>query len=168
MTKLSFDFTNDSNFHNFIIFDDTWLRIGEHEIIMRGQEIYDTFFEAYEQIQNCDDIKAQIICHRLDKVANMLEMVKNYDTMILTKFFNKVWKRYYTMSENGEQFLDLSLFKQTLPDLSKINPIFADRIVPRGGGNGDDDDDNENTTNTDKNSSDLNTQLNETLEEISV
>ena len=135
---------------------------------MRGQEIYDTFFEAYEQIQRCEDIKAQIICHRLDKVANMLEMVKNYDTMILTKFFNKVWKRYYTMSENGEQFLDLSLFKQTLPDLGKLKPILADRIVPRGGGNSEDDDDDDNENNTNKNSSDLKTQLKETLEEISV
>ena len=165
MSKIKFNHTDDSQFHNFIIFDDTWLRIGEHEIIMRGQEIYDTFFDAYDQIRRCDDIKAQIICHRLDKVANMLEMVKNYDTMILTKFFNKVWKRYYTMSENGEQFLDLSLFKQTLPKLGKSKTIYADRIVPRGNSN---DDEDENVSASAPNKTSLNNQLKKTLEEITV
>ena len=47
-------------FQNFIVFDDTWLRIGEHEIIMRGEEIYETFFTAYNQLLLDDSIKTQI------------------------------------------------------------------------------------------------------------
>lgn len=152
-------------FQNFIVFDDTWLRIGEHEIIMRGEEIYETFFTAYNQLLLDDSIKTQIIRHRLDKIANMLRLVKNFDTMILTKFFDRVWKRYYTISENGEHFLDLPLFKQLLPDLIKDDHlIVADRLVKRGSSNDDDDEDNDNSSSNKSKSFD--SHVDKTAEEI--
>ena len=49
----------------------------------------------------------------------MLTLVKSFDNLILTKFVNKVWRRYGFFSHLGETFLTLDELIHYLPDYKK-------------------------------------------------
>ena len=46
-----------------------------------------------------------------------VDLLTVYDNVIVTKFFNRIWKRYAYVSNLGESFMDLSSLGAYVPDL---------------------------------------------------
>ena len=59
----------------------------------------------------------------------MLDLLDSYDNLIITKFFDRVWRRYSYVSHLGESFLKLGMFLDFFPTFdSKQDTIVAKRI----------------------------------------
>ena len=46
-------------------------------------------------------------------------MLKSYDNIIISKFLNKIWRRYAFFSNLGEQLIELEDFAKFIPDIDK-------------------------------------------------
>ena len=153
-------------YQNFIVFEPASSRISPSDILMRGEDVLN-LYEKVDDIltEHQDDIKVQIILNRLQKIGNMLDLLTVYDNVIVTKFFNRIWKRYSYVSNLGESFIDLSSLGIYVPDLLvKGETLIADRIdLARDI----DDllDDDEDDDNDDENDENNNSQENDSEEE---
>ena len=79
----------------------------------------------------------------------MMNLVKNFDNVILTKFLNRVWRRYGFYSNLGELFLDVKDFKRFNPDFDPDDDAnFLKRLATE------DDDEDENHNEDDENNED--------------
>ena len=85
----------------------------------QGEEAKQLFDRVFAIISTHTDIKSKIIYNRLNRVKMMLSLVKSFDNLILTKFVNKVWRRYGFFSHLGEMFLTLDELIHYLPEFEK-------------------------------------------------
>ena len=79
---------------NFIIFEPASQRIHENDILCRGNEISKILNTLIETTPTNNDLKNKALLNRLNRIKMMLELVKNPEQIIVTKFLNKVWRRY--------------------------------------------------------------------------
>lgn len=86
---------NPKKYQNFIVFEPASSRISPSDILIRGKDVLD-LYEKVDDILTSqqDNIKVQIILNRLQKIGNMLDLLTVFDNVIVTKFFNRIWKRY--------------------------------------------------------------------------
>ena len=49
-------------------------------------------------------------------------------TLFITKFFDRIWRRYSYVSHLGESFLDLKTFLEFFPEYNTRNDILAQRV----------------------------------------
>ena len=125
-----------------MVFEPASQRIQDQDVLLRGPEILDLFETVYAQVNMSSELKLQILNNRLSKIRQMLDMFKVPDDLILTKFFDKVWRRYAYVSNIGELFLDLPTFISFLPDLSKDkSSLYALRLDDLDDDTQDDEDD---------------------------
>lgn len=106
-------------FVSLIIFDPSSQRVDPEDVFLQGPEVKALFDRVFNIISTGRDIKEKIIYNRLSRVKMMLDLVKTFDNVILTKFVNKVWRRYGFFSHLGETFLSLDELIQYLPDYEK-------------------------------------------------
>jgi hypothetical protein len=109
-----------SLFNNFIFFEPSAHRISEDEILYRGEEVVDLFNKALALSRKSSDIKDKILNNRLNRIKMMIELVKDPEFIIMTKFINKVWRRYIFFSNLGELFLDIETYA-SFYNLKNIN-----------------------------------------------
>ncbi|MFA5879745.1 MAG: hypothetical protein WC860_06170 [Candidatus Margulisiibacteriota bacterium] len=116
-------------YQNFIIFEPTSQRIKESDIFLKGPEIYDFFLKVEEKIEDDDDLKTFILKNRLSKIRRMLDLVTDFNGIIMTKFFDRVWRRYSYLSNLGETYLDLRIFVNIFEEYSHDpNLVIATRL----------------------------------------
>jgi len=101
---------NPERYQNFIIFEPASQRIKESDIYLRGHEIYDFFLKVEEKLDEMDELEVLILKNRLSKIRRMLDLVSDFNNIIMTKFFDRIWRRYSYLSNLGETFLDLKTF----------------------------------------------------------
>ena len=101
---------SDSDYNNFIFFEPSSHRINENEILYQGDEVQEIFYQALDKLGKTTDLKDKILLNRLNRINMMLDLVKNTDFVIITKFIHKVWRRYIFFSNLGELFLDLETY----------------------------------------------------------
>ncbi len=106
-------------FQTFIIFEPASSRIQEFDILISGQEVRELYDRLIAELNADYSMKTQIILNRVTKIGQMLDLLKSYDNVIISKFFDRVWRRYSYISNIGEPFLDL-------PNFTKYFPEFAD------------------------------------------
>ena len=64
----------------------------------------------YEQVMerishDINDIKIKILYNRFQKIGHMLDLLNTYDNVIISKFFDRIWRRYSHITHLGEPFL---------------------------------------------------------------
>lgn len=105
---------------SLICFEPAALRVPEDDILFMGPKVREVFDQIYFTLQqDAESLKTQILLNRFNKISMMLGLVKSYDDVVITKFLDKVWKRYSFFSNLGEVFIELNDFVNILPDYDK-------------------------------------------------
>ena len=100
---------NMHRFQSFIVFEPASSRINESDVLIRGDKIQEMYEELAWKLHDSQSIKDLTLKNRLAKVGQMLDLLVVYDNVIITKFFDRIWRRYSYVSNISEAFLDLSL-----------------------------------------------------------
>jgi hypothetical protein len=120
---------NPGRFQNFIVFEQSSSRISETDVFLRGEKIIPFFNDLYQKIQQKETLKTQILINKFAKIQQMLSLVNNLDNIIVTKFFDRIWKRYGYVSNLGESFTDFETYKTYKDDaLLNIDELIATRV----------------------------------------
>ena len=93
-----------------IVFEPSSHRIAPKDVLLRGFEVKEAFDRVFEQVSLQRNMGEIILYNQLNRIGMMLDLVKNFDNVVLTKFVNKVWRRYAFFSHLGELFVDLDQF----------------------------------------------------------
>jgi len=103
--------THPNRFQSFIVFEPASIRVSDSDIFVIGKEVQ-TFYDRFmEKLLSKElTIKEQILQNKVAKLGSMLELLQNYDQVIICKFFDRIWRRYSYISHLGESFLDLETF----------------------------------------------------------
>ena len=113
-------------FHNFILFEPASLRLPDQDILFLGPEVTEYYYDVLDKVDLDDSLKNQIIKNRITKIGQMINLLKSDTQLIMTKFFDNVWKRHNFVSNLGEYFLDFPTFKEMFPEVLKTNQdLFA-------------------------------------------
>jgi hypothetical protein len=122
--------THPGRFQSFIIFEPASIRVSDSDIFILGKDVqtfYDRFMEKL--LSKKLTIKEQILQNKVAKIGSMLELLQNYDQVIISKFFDRIWRRYSYISHLGESFLDLETFLAYCPEYKeKLDDVIALRF----------------------------------------
>ena len=121
---------NSSRFQNFFVFDPGSIRVSENDIFLIGQPVVDMYEQVMERISHdINDIKIKILYNRFQKIGHMLDLLNTYDNVIISKFFDRIWRRYSHITHLGEPFFDLKTFLKYFPEYNnKLEDICATRL----------------------------------------
>jgi|GEM_PF-999887 len=118
----------------FIVFEPASYRINELDTLLTGPEVVGMYRQLMDHLYRDNTLKNQIILNRIGKIGQMIDLLKSHEGIVISKFFDRVWRRYSYISNIGEPFLDLSNFLAFFPDYGSDRlALLAQRI--------DDDDD---------------------------
>ena len=112
----------------FFVFEPGSIRISDNDILFIGDDIKTMYNDVLEKVSMNDDIKHKILLNKLQKIGNMIDLLASYDNVIITKFFDRIWRRYSYVSHLGESFLDLKTFLEFFPEYNTRNDILAQRV----------------------------------------
>lgn len=116
-------------FQTFIIFEPASSRIHDFDILVSGEKVREIYDQLIEGLNSDYSLKTQIILNRVQKIGQMLDLLKNYDHVLISKFFDRVWRRYSYISNIGEPFLDLPNFIKFFPEYGEDRQqLLAQRI----------------------------------------
>ncbi|MFC1770290.1 hypothetical protein ACFLZV_00235 [Candidatus Margulisiibacteriota bacterium] len=120
---------NEKRFYNFIVFEPASSRISEQDILFKGAQVKHTFEIIQKKLLVSTDLKTQIIQNRLAKINQMLELLSNHENILISKFFDRVWRRYSHISNLGEYLLDFTTYMTCFPEYhNKKMGLLAKRI----------------------------------------
>jgi len=123
---------NSDNMHRFqcfIVFDPASSRINETDVLVRGQDILEMYEKVASEIETNQSIQAMTLRNRLSKIGQMLDLLVTCDNLIITKFFDRIWRRYSYVSNISELFLDYPTFIKYFPEFEKDKEaLLAQRI----------------------------------------
>ena len=157
MSSIKTELSNLARYQCFFVFEPASIRISDNDIFLIGKQVRDMFDDVYHQVsENEDDIKMKILSNNIQKIGNMLDLLPSYDNVIITRFFDRIWRRYSYVSHLGESFLDLNTFLKLVPDYdSKKDLVIAQRIdINYDQFEEDNDDDDDDDDDDDKDSDD--------------
>ena len=160
MSSIKSEVSNLDRYQCFFVFEPASIRISDNDIFLIGDQVREMFDNVYNQIlDKDDDIKMKILSNKIQKIGNMLDLLPTYDNVIITRFFDRIWRRYSYVSHLGESFLDLNTFLKLAPDYdSKKDIVIAQRIDADYDNfeddSDDDDDDDDDDDSEDEDSSD--------------
>jgi hypothetical protein len=122
--------THPGRFQSFIIFEPASIRVSDSDLFILGKDVqsfYDQFMEKL--LSKKLTIKEQILQNKVSKIGSMLELLQNYDQVLISKFFDRIWRRYSYISHLGESFLDLETFLAYCPEYKeKLDDVIALRF----------------------------------------
>ena len=119
-----------------------------------GDQVSDLFQQVMSSGKFENNIQDQILMNRLQRIEMMLDLLKTNNGLILTKFLNKIWRRYSFFSNLGELFITQKDLKRFVPDYTFTEKLVLDKIVESEEDVEDDDDDNDESTNDDESKND--------------
>lgn len=116
-------------FQTFIIFEPASSRIQDFDILVSGDKVRAIYDDLISHLNADYSLKTQIILNRVQKIGQMLDLLKNYDNVLISKFFDRVWRRYSYISNIGEPFLDIPNFLKYFPEYGEDRQaLLAQRI----------------------------------------
>ena len=117
-----------SRFHNFIVFEPASLRVHDCDILLIGDDVRQFFDQLMAKVLSQEStLKVQILHNKLVKIGHMLELLTHYDQVIITRYFDRIWRRYGYISHLGESFLNLDVLYGFFPDYQNEDSIIASR-----------------------------------------
>lgn len=104
---------NSDRYQNYIIFEPASLRVHDADILIIGPDIL-PFHQSLmlELSKQKESLSKQIIRNQLLKIGQMLDLVKNINQVIISKYFDRIWRRHAYITHLGESFLSLDIFLQ--------------------------------------------------------
>ena len=119
-----------SRMQSFIIFEPASIRVNDEDILFHGEEIIDFYEEFMGKVEASNgEIQEQILSNRLNKIGHMIDLIQKFDGVIISKFFDRIWRRYAYISHLGESFIDLKTFLTYFPEYDKKDSnLVADRF----------------------------------------
>ena len=148
---------NPDDFLSFIIFEPSSLRIPDNDVLYVNDQVVDLFKNIIESPHFKDNIQDQILLNRLNRIDMMINLLKKTDGLVMTKFLNKIWRRYSFFSNLGELFVTKKDIHRLFPDHTFNESPILERIVEPIGdeeSSDDTDDDDENDEEKDSEASD--------------
>ena len=130
MSLITDEIENLSRYQSFIVFEPASVRVSDSDIFLIGQDVR-TFFDKTIDVvqQNESDIKMKIMLHQMQKLSKMLDLIDDYGNIIITKFFDRIWRRYSYITHLGESFIDLNHFLNFFPEYNnKMDKVIAQRV----------------------------------------
>ena len=116
-------------FQTFIIFEPASSRIHDFDILVSGPKVRELYDQLIDGLNADYSLKTRIILNRVSKIGQMLDLLKSYDHVLISKFFDRVWRRYSYISNIGEPFLDLPNFLKFFPEYNEDRQaLLAQRI----------------------------------------
>ncbi len=113
---------------SFIIFDPSSSRVSNADVMVSGDQVPELFEKIVDGVQG-NSLKTSILNNRLSKIQQMLELLTSYEHVIISKFFDKIWRRYTYVSNIGEVLMDLETYLTIFPEKKKqIDSILALRM----------------------------------------
>ena len=103
----------------FVVFDPSSSRVNNIDVLVSGDEVAIAVAKISAHVSRGNELKHQILQNRLNKISQMLELLTTYENVIITKFFDKIWRRYTYISNIGEVLLDLETFLKVFPEKKK-------------------------------------------------
>ncbi len=120
---------NDVRFQSFLIFEPASARVHDMDILARGPKVKELFDDVMYRLSSGDSLQDLIIQNRLSKIGKMMDLITNFDNVVLTKFFDRIWRRYSHLSNLGETFLDFKTFSKVFPDYTdQRQTLLAQRL----------------------------------------
>ena len=120
---------NPDDFISFIVFEPASLRIPDNDLLLVGDQVVELFEQIIASNSFEDNIQDQILLNRHQRIEMMLDLLKSNNGLILTKFLNKIWRRYSFFSNLGELFVSQKDLKRLTPTYKFNEPIILDRVV---------------------------------------
>ena len=121
---------NPERYNCFIVFEPASLRIHDQDILCIGEDVFDFFNKIYEPVQFAQkNISEEIMYNRLSKFSQMLDMVQQRKQVVITHFFDRIWRRYAYVSHLGEALISLEELLHYFPKFKKDSSIIADRFL---------------------------------------
>ena len=120
---------NPDTFVSFIVFEPASLRIPDNDLLLLGDDVTNLFENVMQSEKFEANIQDQILINRLQRIEMMIDLLKSNDGLILTKFLNKIWRRYAFFSNLGELFITVKDLKRLAPDFKFNNTMILDRVV---------------------------------------
>ena len=117
-------------FQSFIIFEPASVRVSPSDVFLQGEDVKIFYEDLIERVISQEQtLKVQILQNRLTKVGQMLELLTNYDNVIISKYFDRIWRRYAYISHLGENMLDLPTLLNYFPEYdAKDSVVVAQRF----------------------------------------
>ena len=132
---------NPDEFVCFLVFEPASLRIPDNDLILLGDSAVDIFQQVSNSPHYNTSLQDQILKNRLQRIEMMIDLLKNNDGLIMTKFLNKIWRRYSFFSNLGELFLTQGELKRLVPDYTFNESPILERFVVEEIDESDDDSD---------------------------
>ncbi|MGC6367858.1 MAG: hypothetical protein ACON35_07685 [Candidatus Marinamargulisbacteria bacterium] len=147
---------NPDDYISFLVFEPASLRIPDNDLLLIGDPVTDLFKKVNLSDSFNSSLPDQILKNRLQRIEMMIDLLKNNDGLIMTKFLNKIWRRYSFFSNLGELFVTQGELKRLVPDYSfNENPILERFIleeIDESEDNNEDENDDEKESETTENS----------------
>ena len=126
------DIENKSRYQSFIVFEPASLRVSPSDILFSGEEVKEIYEEFMSKLLKKElTIKEKILYNRLSKLGTMLDLLQNDSNLVITKFFDRIWKRYAYISHLGEIFVDMTVYLDYFgKSLKKDTSLIALRYDP--------------------------------------
>lgn len=116
-------------YQSFIVFEPASVRVQDADVLIRGDRILELYQRLSERLNETNDLKLIVIRNRIIKVGQMLSLLNQFENTVMTKFFDRIWRRYTYISNIGELFLDARTFLEYFPEFKKErNALFAQRL----------------------------------------
>jgi hypothetical protein len=118
-----------NEFISFLVFEPNSLRIPDNDILLMGSDVVDFFNLIISSNKFDASIKDQILLNKLQRIQMMIDLLKSPQGLIMTKFLNKIWRRYTFFSNLGEPFILKKEIKRFNPPFKLSNDLILSRIA---------------------------------------
>ncbi|MBL6723016.1 MAG: hypothetical protein ISQ13_03290 [Candidatus Margulisbacteria bacterium] len=151
---------NPDEYISFIVFEPASLRIPDNDLLFMGDEVSKLFKKVVSSNHFESNIQDQTLMNRLQRIEMMVDLLKSNNGLIMTKFLNKIWRRYSFFSNLGELFISVKDMKRLAPDFKFNEQMVLDRVIETDDTPDDDSSDDDNDNDSSDDSDDSNTSEN--------
>ena len=120
---------NPDEYISFIVFEPASIRIPDNDLLLVGDRVADLFSDVINSDSFNDSIQDEIILNRLTRIDMMINLLKNKDGLVLTKFLNKIWRRHAFFSNLGELFITKGDLDRLAPNYKFNEELILSRVV---------------------------------------
>jgi hypothetical protein len=121
---------NEGEYVSFLVFEPNSLRIPENDILLIGDQVLDLFHSIINSSDFNSSMQDKILLNKLQRIDMMLNLLKSNNGLIMTKFLNKIWRRYAFFSNLGEHFVQKQELDRFNPKFPFTESLILNRVIP--------------------------------------